>query len=172
MDTSIPAASQDTKSYQAPAQTRIGHVHLQVTDLDKALAFYVGILGFTLMQRLGNQAAFISAGGYHHHIGLNTWNSLGGPPARKQGAGLYHTAILYPTRADLAQALRQLAAANYPITGSADHGVSEALYLDDPDGNGVELYWDRPRAQWPLAPDGGVQMYTRALDLAGLLAEK
>ena len=172
MDTSIPAASQDTKSYQAPAQTRIGHVHLQVTDLDKALAFYVGILGFTVMQRLGNQAAFISAGGYHHHIGLNTWNSLGGPPARKQGAGLYHTAILYPTRADLAQALRQLAAANYPITGSADHGVSEALYLDDPDGNGVELYWDRPRAQWPLAPDGGVQMYTRALDLAGLLAEK
>ena len=172
MDTSIPAASQDTKSYQAPAQTRIGHVHLQVTDLDKALAFYVGILGFTLMQRLGNQAAFISAGGYHHHIGLNTWNSLGGPPARKQGAGLYHTAILYPTRADLAQALRQLAAANYPITGSADHGVSEALYLDDPDGNGVELYWDRPRAQWPLAPDGSVQMYTRALDLAGLLAEK
>jgi len=172
MDTSIPAASQDTKSYQAPAQTRIGHVHLQVTDLDKALAFYVGILGFTLMQRLGNQAAFISAGGYHHHIGLNTWNSLGGPPARKQGAGLYHTAILYPTRADLAQALRQLAAADYPVTGSADHGVSEALYLDDPDGNGVELYWDRPRAQWPLAPDGGVQMYTRALDLAGLLAEK
>ena len=172
MDTSIPAASQDTKSYQAPAQTRIGHVHLQVTDLDKALAFYVGILGFTVMQRLGNQAAFISAGGYHHHIGLNTWNSLGGPSARKQGAGLYHTAILYPTRADLAQALRQLAAANYPITGSADHGVSEALYLDDPDGNGVELYWDRPRAQWPLAPDGGVQMYTRALDLAGLLAEK
>ena len=172
MDTSIPAASQDTKSYQAPAQTRIGHVHLQVTDLDKALAFYVGILGFTVMQRLGNQAAFISAGGYHHHIGLNTWNSLGGPPARKQGAGLYHTAILYPTRADLAQALRQLAAANYPITGSADHGVSEAIYLDDPDGNGVELYWDRPRAQWPLAPDGGVQMYTRALDLAGLLAEK
>ena len=172
MDTSIPAASQDTKSYQAPAQTRIGHVHLQVTDLDKALAFYVGILGFTVMQQLGNQAAFISAGGYHHHIGLNTWNSLGGPPARKQGAGLYHTAILYPTRADLAQALRQLAAANYPITGSADHGVSEAIYLDDPDGNGVELYWDRPRAQWPLAPDGGVQMYTRALNLAGLLAEK
>ena len=158
--------------YQVPTQTRIGHVHLQVTDLEKSLAFYVGILGFTIMQRLGNQAAFISAGGYHHHIGLNTWNSLGGPPARKQGAGLYHTAILYPTRADLAQALRQLAAANYPITGSADHGVSEALYLDDPDGNGVELYWDRPRAQWPLAPDGGVQMYTRALDLAGLLAEK
>ena len=166
------AAFEAATPYQVPAQTRIGHVHLQVTDLDKALAFYVGILGFTVMQRLGNQAAFISAGGYHHHIGLNTWNSLGGPPARKQGAGLYHTAILYPTRADLAQALRQLAAANYPITGSADHGVSEALYLDDPDGNGVELYWDRPRAQWPLAPDGGVQMYTRALDLAGLLAEK
>ena len=159
-------------AYEIPAQTRIGHVHLQVTDLDKALGFYCGVLGFRLMQRLGPQAAFVSAGGYHHHIGLNTWNSLSGPPARKQGAGLYHTAILYATRAELAGALRQLAAANYPITGSADHGVSEAIYLDDPDGNGVELYWDRPRAQWPLAPDGGVQMYTRALDLAGLLAEK
>lgn len=159
-------------AYAAPAQTRIGHVHLRVTDLDKALAFYQGILGFQLMQRFGDQAAFISAGGYHHHIGLNTWNSLGGPPARQHGAGLYHTAILYPTRADLAQAVRQLAAADYPLTGSADHGVSEAIYLDDPDGNGVELYWDRPREQWPPAPAGGVQMYTRALDLAGLLAEK
>ncbi|SFP98013.1 VOC family protein [Hymenobacter arizonensis] len=158
--------------YEVPAQTRIGHIHLQVTDLEKSLAFYRDILGFKVMQRFGNQAAFISAGGYHHHIGLNTWNSLGGPPARKHGAGLYHTAILYPTRADLAQALRQLAAANYPITGSADHGVSEAIYLDDPDGNGVELYWDRPQAQWPIAPDGSVQMYTRALDMAGLLAER
>ncbi|GAC1368437.1 MAG: VOC family protein [Hymenobacter sp.] len=159
-------------AYVAPAQTRIGHIHLQVTNLDKALAFYQGLLGFQVMQRFGDQAAFISAGGYHHHIGLNTWNSLGGPPARKHGAGLYHTAILYPTRADLAQALRQLAAANYPITGSADHGVSEAIYLDDPDGNGVELYWDRPHEQWPLTPEGDVEMYTRALDLAGLLAEQ
>ena len=158
-------------AYEVPAQTRIGHVHLQVTDIDKALGFYCGILGFQLMQRFGPQAAFISAGGYHHHIGLNTWNSLGGPPARKQGAGLYHTAILYATRAELAGALRQLVRAQYAITGSADHGVSEAIYLDDPDGNGVELYWDRPQAQWPLAPDGSVQMYTRALDLNGLLAE-
>ena len=167
--TSTPVAS---APYEIPAQTRIGHVHLQVTDIDKSLAFYQGILGFQIVQRFGNQVAFVSAGGYHHHIGLNTWNSLGGPPARKHGAGLYHTAILYPTRADLAEALRRLAAANYPLTGSADHGVSEALYLDDPDGNGVELYWDRPRAAWPLAADGSVQLYTRALDLAGLLAEK
>ncbi|WP_426058918.1 VOC family protein [Hymenobacter sp. B1770] len=170
MDNPTSDTSQQAASYEAPAQTRIGHVHLQVTDLEKSLAFYCGVLGFKLMQRFGNQAAFISAGGYHHHIGLNTWNSLGGPPARKHGAGLYHTAILYPTRVDLAQAIRQLVAANYPITGSADHGVSEAIYLDDPDGNGVELYWDRPPAQWPTAPDGSVQMYTRALDMAGLLA--
>ena len=157
--------------YVVPAQTRIGHVHLQVTDLDKALGFYCGVLGFQLMQRFGPQAAFISAGGYHHHIGLNTWNSLGGPRARKQGAGLYHTAILYATRAELAGALKQLAAADYPITGAADHGVSEAIYLDDPDGNGVELYWDRPREQWPISAEGEVQMYTRALDLNALLAE-
>ena len=166
------AASEAGAAYEIPAQTRIGHVHLQVTDLDRALGFYCGVLGFKLMQRFGPQAAFISAGGYHHHIGLNTWNSLGGPPARKQGAGLYNTAVLYATRAELARAIRQLVAADYPITGSADHGVSEAIYLDDPDGNGVELYWDRPREQWPQAPDGSVQMYTRALDLAGLLAEK
>ena len=157
--------------YEVPAQTRIGHVHLQVTDLDKALGFYCGVLGFQLMLRFGPQAAFISAGGYHHHIGLNTWNSLGGPRARKQGAGLYHTAILYATRAELAGALKQLVAADYPITGAADHGVSEAIYLDDPDGNGVELYCDRPRAQWPMSADGEVQMYTRALDLNALLAE-
>ena len=164
------AAIAASAPYEAPAQTRIGHVHLQVTDIDKALGFYRDILGFKVVQRFGNQAAFISAGGYHHHIGLNTWNSLGGLPARKHGAGLYHTAILYATRTELAGALRQLAAANYPITGSADHGVSEAIYLDDPDGNGVELYWDRPRAQWPLAPNGDVQMYTHALDLNALLA--
>ncbi|GAA4047282.1 VOC family protein [Hymenobacter glaciei] len=163
-----PAGS---SAYEVPAQTRIGHVHLQVTDLDKALSFYCGILGFKLMQRFGLQAAFISAGGYHHHIGLNTWNSLGGPRARKQGAGLYHTAILYATRVELAGALQQLVTADYPITGAADHGVSEAIYLDDPDGNGVELYWDRPRAEWPLSADGEVQMYTRALDLNALLAE-
>jgi catechol 2,3-dioxygenase len=166
------AASASAGAYQVPANTRIGHVHLQVTDIDKALGFYRDILGFQVMQRFGNQAAFISAGGYHHHIGLNTWNSLGGPPARKHGAGLYHTAILYATRAELAGALRQLAAANYPITGSADHGVSEAVYLDDPDGNGVELYWDRPQTQWPRAADGSLQMYTHPLDVAGLMAEK
>ena len=157
--------------YEVPAQTRIGHVHLQVTDLDKALGFYCGVLGFQLMLRFGPQAAFISAGGYHHHIGLNTWNSLGGPRARKQGAGLYHTAILYATRAELAGALKQLVAADYPSTGAADHGVSEAIYLDDPDGNGVELYWDRPREEWPEAPDGQLQMYTHSLDLNALLAE-
>ena len=165
------AAPASGSAYEVPAQTRIGHVHLQVTDLDKALGFYCGVLGFRLMQRFGPQAAFISAGGYHHHIGLNTWNSLGGPRARKQGAGLYHTAILYATRAELAGALRQLVAADYPITGAADHGVSEAIYLDDPDGNGVELYWDRPREAWPMSADGEVQMYTRALDLNALLAE-
>ena len=157
--------------YEVPAQTRIGHVHLQVTDLDRALGFYCGVLGFQLMLRFGPQAAFISAGGYHHHIGLNTWNSLGGPRARKHGAGLYHTAILYATRAELAGALKQLVAADYPITGAADHGVSEAIYLDDPDGNGVELYWDRPREEWPEAPDGQLQMYTHTLDLNALLAE-
>jgi len=172
MDNSAPnTAAEAGAAYVVPAQTRIGHVHLQVSDIDKALGFYRDILGFQVVQRFGNQAAFISAGGYHHHIGLNTWNSLGGPPARKQGAGLYHTAILYATRTELAGALRQLARANYPITGAADHGVSEAIYLDDPDGNGVELYWDRPPAQWPVGPDGGVAMYTRALDLNGLLAE-
>ena len=169
--TTASAASAANAAYEVPPQTRIGHVHLQVTDIDKALGFYRDILGFQVMQRFGNQVAFISAGGYHHHIGLNTWNSLGGPPARKHGAGLYHTAILYATRAELAGALKQLALAKYPITGSADHGVSEAIYLDDPDGNGVELYWDRPREQWPLDPDGAVQMYTRALDLNALLAE-
>lgn len=172
MENSTPtAASNSDAAYVVPAQTRIGHIHLQVTDINKALGFYRDILGFQVVLRFGNQAAFISAGGYHHHIGLNTWNSLGGPPARKQGAGLFHTAILYATRAELAGALRQLALANYPITGSADHGVSEAIYLDDPDGNGVELYWDRPREQWPMTANGELQMYTRALDLDGLLAE-
>jgi catechol 2,3-dioxygenase len=150
---------------------RIGHVHLKVADLDRSLAFYCGVLGFQLMQRLGSQAAFISAGGYHHHLGLNTWESLGGKPPAPGTTGLYHVAILYPTRALLADALRRLRRAKIPLDGASDHGVSEALYLRDPDDNGVELYWDRPREQWPRSPDGGVAMFTHPLDLHGLLAE-
>ncbi len=157
--------------YQIPAQTRIGHVHLKVADLQRALDFYCGLLGFELITTYGADAAFISAGSYHHHIGLNTWFSKGGPPAPKNTAGLFHTAILYPTRRDLAAIYHRLRQAGYPFTGAADHGVSEALYLDDPDGNGVELYWDRPREDWPRNPDGSVRMYTRALDMEGLLAE-
>ena len=163
--------AEELTPYVAPPQTRIGHVHLQVADIDRSLAFYCGLLGFEVVMRYGPQAAFISAGGYHHHIGLNTWNSLGGPPARKHGAGLYHTAIVYPSRADLGRVLLQLDRAGYPLTGAADHGVSEALYLDDPDGNGVELYWDRPTAEWPRTPTGELQMYTRPLDLAALRAD-
>jgi catechol 2,3-dioxygenase len=153
------------------AGVRIGHVHLKVADLDRSLAFYCGVLGFQLMQRFGSQAAFISAGGYHHHIGLNTWESLGGKPPAPGTTGLYHAAILYPTRALLADALRRLRRAKIPLDGAADHGVSEALYLRDPDENGVELYWDRPSEQWPRSPDGSVAMFTQPLDLAGLLAE-
>lgn len=153
-----------------PAGTRIGHVHLKVADLDRALAFYSGVLGFELIQRYGGQAAFISAGGYHHHIGLNTWESLGGSPPPKGSTGLFHTAILYPTRADLADALKRLGAAGIPLDGASDHGVSEALYLRDPDENGVELYWDRPAAEWPRTPDGKLAMFTRRLDIDGLLA--
>jgi len=149
----------------------VGHVHLKVADLDQALGFYVGVLGFHLMQRFGIQAAFISAGGYHHHIGLNTWESLGGPPPAPGTTGLFHTAILYPTRADLADALRRVMAAGIPLDGASDHGVSEALYLFDPDRNGVELYWDRPEAQWPRAADGSLAMFTRRLDLDRLLRE-
>ncbi|THH36545.1 VOC family protein [Neolewinella litorea] len=156
--------------YRIPARTRIGHVHLKVADLERALGFYCGLLGFEETTRYGSQAAFISAGGYHHHIGLNTWQSLGAPPAPRQGVGLFHTAILYPERRDLATALRRLLEAEYPLTGAADHGVSEALYLDDPDGNGVELYWDRPQETWPRKPDGGIEMYTRHLDLEDLLS--
>jgi len=152
--------------------TRIGHVHLKVADLERALNFYCGVLGFELMQRFGSQAAFISAGGYHHHIGLNTWESKGGKPPAPGTTGLYHTAILYPTRATLADALRRVLAAGVEIDGAADHGVSEAIYLRDPDQNGVELYHDRPREQWPRTPDGELSMFTRALDLDGLLAEK
>ncbi len=151
---------------------RIGHVHLKVADLSRALDFYCGVLGFALMQRYGAQAAFLSAGGYHHHIGLNTWESLGGSPPPRGSTGLFHTAILYPARADLADALRRLIAAKIPLDGASDHGVSEALYLRDPDQNGVELYWDRPEKDWPRSPDGGLAMMTAALDLENLLAEK
>lgn len=158
-------------SYTVPPGTRIGHVHLKVSDLDKALAFYHDLLGFQIMDRFGTQAVFISAGGYHHHIGLNTWYSKGGGPAPGNTAGLFHTAILYPTRKDLAVALRRLTDASYPLTGAADHGVSEALYLDDPDGNGVELYWDKPKAQWPVDAEGNLHMVTEHLDIPSLLAE-
>jgi catechol 2,3-dioxygenase len=157
--------------YTAPAQTRIGHVHLKVSDLDKSLAFYRDLLGFELTMMYGDQAAFISAGGYHHHIGLNTWHSKDAPPAQQHGVGLYHTAILYPTRRDLAVVFDRLRTAQYPMTGASDHGVSEALYLNDPDGNGVELYWDRPKEKWPVNADGTLTMYTRPLDLHDLLSE-
>ena len=158
-------------SYTIPAQTRIGHVHLKVSNLEKSLAFYQGILGFEITQKYGTQAAFISAGGYHHHIGLNTWHSKGSEPAPEKYPGLYHTAILYPTRKDLAVVLQRLIDAKYPLTGASDHGVSEALYLDDPDGNGVELYWDKPQNQWPVDANGNLTMVTERLDLQDLLAE-
>jgi catechol 2,3-dioxygenase len=157
--------------YTAPEQTSIGHVHLKVADLQRSLTFYRDLLGFELTTMYGNQAAFISAGGYHHHIGLNTWHSKGMPPAPINGVGLYHTAILYPTRKDLAVIFERLHKAGYPLTGASDHGVSEALYLNDPDGNGVELYWDRPREQWPHQEDGSLEMYTLPLDLGSLLNE-
>lgn len=157
--------------YQVPANTRIGHVHLKVSDLDRSLAFYCDLLGFELMQKYGEEAAFISAGGYHHHIGLNVWYSKGASPGPQRAPGLFHTAILYPTRKELARILHRLLEANYPLTGAADHGVSEALYLDDPDKNGVELYWDRPPEQWPRTEEGALEMYTRRLDLDGLLGE-
>jgi catechol 2,3-dioxygenase len=153
------------------AGTRIGHVHLKVADLERALGFYCGVLGFELMQRYGSEAAFVSAGGYHHHIGLNTWESKGGSPPPPGTTGLFHTAILYPTRAALADALRRVMAAGIALDGASDHGVSEALYLRDPDQNGVELYRDRPQAEWPRDADGKLAMFTRRLDLDGLLAE-
>jgi catechol 2,3-dioxygenase len=149
---------------------RMGYVHLKVADLDRALGFYCGVLGFELMQRIGNSAAFISAGGYHHHIGLNTWESAGGSPPPRGTTGLYHLAIVYPTRAELADALRRLIEAKVPLDGASDHGVSEALYLRDPDGNGVELYWDRPEREWPKDENGKLTMFTRSLDLDELLA--
>jgi catechol 2,3-dioxygenase len=150
---------------------RIGHVHLKVSDLDRALDFYCGVLGFEITQRYGSQAAFVSAGGYHHHLGLNTWESLGGSPPPPGTTGLYHVAILYPTRAALAGALRRLISANISLEGASDHGVSEALYLSDPDRNGIELYWDRPQNDWPRTPEGGIAMFTRRLDLQSLLME-
>jgi catechol 2,3-dioxygenase len=153
-------------------RVRIGHVHLKVSDLDRALRFYCDVLGFEVMQRHGNEVAFVSAGGYHHHIGLNTWESAGGNPPPRGATGLYHFAIVYPTRAALADALRRLMSANIPLEGASDHGVSEALYLHDPDGNGIELYWDKPTGQWPRGENGGVEMYTRPLDLEDLLREK
>ena len=157
------------KNYILPPDTRIGHVHLKVSNLQRSLDFYCGLLGFELMQMYGEDAAFISAGGYHHHIGLNTWYSKDAGPAPIHAAGLFHTAILYPERRDLAEALRRLRNANYPLTGASDHGVSEALYLNDPDKNGVELYWDRPYDSWPRKEDGSIDMFTKALDLEKLL---
>ena len=152
--------------------TRIGHVHLKVADLERALGFYRDVLGFAVTQRMGKQAAFLSAGGYHHHIGLNTWESAGGRPPAAGTTGLYHVAILYPTRAELGDALRRLVQAGIALDGAADHGVSEALYLRDPDENGVELYWDRAKEEWPRTPDGELAMFTKALDLDALLAAK
>lgn len=160
-----------SNTYHIPAQTRIGHVHLKVSDLERSLDFYCGLLGFELITTYGDQAAFISAGGYHHHIGLNTWYSKGAPPAPKQSAGLFHIAILFPTRKDLAEITKRLLEAGYPLSGASDHGVSEAIYLNDPDENGMELYWDRPRDQWPKREDGGIDMFTRPLDMEGLLNE-
>lgn len=150
----------------------IGHVHLRVADVDRAIGFYCGVLGFELMQRYGADAAFVSAGGYHHHLGLNSWDSKGGSPPPPGTTGLYHTAIRYPTRRALADALQRLLDAGIPLTGASDHGVSEALYLNDPDGNGVELYWDRPKDEWPAAQPGQkVEMFVRPLDLQSLIAE-
>jgi catechol 2,3-dioxygenase len=158
-------------AYVVDAQARIGHVHLKVANLERALAFYHEVLGFEITQRLGDSAVFLSAGGYHHHIALNTWESLGGSPPTPGATGLYHTAIVYPTRAALAGALRRVLAARIPLDGAADHGVSESIYLRDPDDNGVELYCDRPKELWPRGADGQLEMFTRALDLRRLLGE-
>ena len=156
-------------SYTVPSGTRIGHIHLKVADLERSLGFYCDILGFEVQQLFGDSAAFISAGGYHHHIGLNTWHSKNAGPAPVRAAGLYHTAILYPTRKDLAIILKRLIEKKYPLTAASDHGVSQAIYLDDPDENGVELYWDKPKDEWPKDIDGNLQMITAPLDLAALL---
>lgn len=158
-------------SYTVPPTTRIGHVHLKVSDLERSLAFYRDLLGFQVMQRYGSNAVFVSAGGYHHHIGLNTWYSKGAPPAPQRAAGLFHVAILYAQRRELAVIVKRLLDAGYPLTGASDHGVSEAIYLDDPDKNGVELYWDRPQEQWPVDAEGNLLMVTEPLDIKGLLNE-
>jgi len=163
--------TKETKSKAIHPEVRIGHVHLKAADLERAIAFYRDVLGFELTQRYGHQAAFLSAGGYHHHIGLNTWESHAGSPPPPGRTGLYHLAIVYPTRAELADALRRVTRAGIELEGASDHGVSEALYLRDPDGNGVELYWDRPKEQWPRAAEGEITMFTRPLDLAALLEE-
>lgn len=157
--------------YRAPSGTAIGHVHLKVSDLERAVVFYRDVLGLSVMERFGSQAAFLSAGGYHHHIGLNTWESAGGPPAPAGTTGLYHVAILFPSRAALARAVRRVLESGVTLDGAADHGVSEAIYLRDPDGNGLELYRDRPREEWPRGEDGELRMFTRPLDLAELLSE-
>lgn len=162
-------ASERSETRPIAAGVSIGHVHLKVADLERAIAFYRDVLGFEVTERFGRRAAFLSAGGYHHHIGLNTWESQGGEPPAAGTTGLYHAAILYPTRADLADALRRLLAHGVRIDGAADHGVSEAIYLRDPDGNGLELYWDRPRERWPRNADGTLAMFTEALDLEALL---
>ena len=159
------------KDYNIPAQTHIGHIHLKVADINRSLEFYCGLLGFEVTTRYGDSAAFISAGGYHHHIGLNTWYSKGLPPAAERAVGLFHTAIVYPTRKDLAFIYNRLMQKSYPLSGASDHGVSEALYLNDPDENGVELYWDRPKELWPKKEDGTLEMFTRALNLRGLLKD-
>ncbi len=162
----------ENQSNSIGPNVRIGHVHLKVSDLSRALAFYCDVLGFQLTQKMGSAAAFISAGGYHHHIGLNTWESLGAPPPPPRTTGLYHFAILYPTRAELGEALRKLVAAGIELDGASDHGVSEALYLRDPDQNGLELYWDRPQDQWPTGADGNLAMFTKPLDLDSLIKER
>src|SRR5437870_13079637 len=162
----------NTRSRPLHPQVGIGHVHLKVSDLERALAFYRDTLGFELTQRYGSQAAFLSAGGYHHHIGLNTWESAGGAPPPPGTTGLYHLAILYPTRALLADALRRVLEAGIELEGASDHGVSEALYLRDPDENGVELYWDRPKEKWPRTPEGALSMFTKRLDLDDLLRQR
>lgn len=168
--TSLRSLDNDA-AYTVDPLVRIGHVHLKVANLERALNFYAGVLGLEIMQRYGDQAVFLSAGGYHHHIALNTWESLGGSPPAPSNTGLYHTAIVYPDRASLAVALRRVLAADIPLQGAADHGVSESIYLNDPDENGVELYRDKPREQWPFTPDGRLNMYTRPLDLHRLLRE-
>ncbi len=172
MATQSTSSASDTKGkpFVVAPTTRIGHVHLKVADLDRAIAFYRGVLGFELVTRMGDQAAFLSAGGYHHHIGLNTWESEGGKRPAPGTTGLYHIAVLYATREELGQVLRRLVQHGVTLGGASDHGVSEALYLDDPDGNGVELYWDRPQEQWPRDQDGNIQMYTRRLNLQELIS--